>query len=119
MCSSDESILDAASNGAKNGIDLILNIIANLVGFIAFLAFADSTLKWSTALLGFDDVGVEFLLGRLFIPVAWALGIEWSDCEAVGNVIGTKTFLNEFVAFQLLGEYKEAGEISVTKLLKI
>ena len=96
----------------------MLNVIANLVAFIGFLAFADSTLKWSTTLLGFDDVGVEFILGKVFIPVSWALGVEWGDCEAVGNVIGTKTFLNEFVAFELLGDYKEAGEISVKTLEK-
>lgn len=110
---SASSILDAASNGAKRGIELILNIVANLVGFIAFLAFADSTFKWITTLLGYDDVGIEFILGKIFIPISWAIGIEWEDCEAIGNVIGTKMFLNEFVAFGLLGKYKKAGEISV------
>lgn len=95
---------------------MILNIIANLVGFIAFLAFADATVKWMTFLLGYNDIGIEFILGKIFIPVSWALGVEWEDCEAIGNVIGTKLFLNEFVAFRLLGEYKKAGEISVSFL---
>lgn len=49
------------------------------------------------------------------MPVSWALGIEWNDCEEIGNVIGTKAFLNEFVAFELLGKYKRAGQISVKK----
>lgn len=70
-------------------------------------------LKWITYLLGFEDVGIQFILGKVFIPVSWAIGIEWADCEEIGNVIGTKVIINEFVAFRLLGQYKENGDISV------
>jgi pyrimidine nucleoside transport protein len=106
-------VLDAASNGASNAIHLILNIIANLVAFVAFVAFADGLLMWVTYLMGFDDVGLSFLLGRVFMPVSWMIGVKWEDCEAVGNVIGTKTIVNEFVAFSLLGQLVENNEISV------
>lgn len=125
-------MLDAASNGASQGISLILNIIANLVAFVAFIAFADEMLQWLTYLVGFEDVGIQYILGKIFIPISWAviiiyhgnmqnifkdfhlkLGVDWEDCEAVGNIIGTKTIINEFVAYRLLGEYKSAGEISV------
>lgn len=109
----DSSVLDAASNGASQGISLILNIIANLVAFVAFIAFADGMFKWVTYLVGFDDVGIQFILGKIFIPISWALGVDWVDCEAVGNVIGTKTIINEFVAYERLGAYKTAGTISV------
>lgn len=105
--------MDAATAGAKNGVDIVLSIIATLIAFIAFLTFADSTMKWLTYLIGFDDVGIEFLFGKMFIPVAWALGVEWENCEAIGHVIGTRTFVNEFVAFKLLGEYKKAAQITV------
>jgi pyrimidine nucleoside transport protein len=111
--SADSSVLDAASNGASQGISLILNIIANLVAFVAFIAFADGIFKWATFLLGFEDVGIQFILGKMFIPVSWAIGVDWKDCEQIGNVIGTKTIINEFVAYQRLGAYKKAGEISV------
>ena len=107
-------MLDAASNGASQGISLILNIIANLVAFVAFIAFADGMFLWITTLLGFENVGIQYILGKMFIPVSWALGVDWKDCEAIGNVIGTKTVINEFVAYQKLGEYKKAGEISVS-----
>jgi nucleoside permease NupC len=113
---SDSSVLDAASNGASQGINLILNIIANLVAFVAIIAFIDGMFKWVTYLVGFDDVGIQFVLGKIFIPISWALGVDWVDCEAVGNVIGTKTIINEFVAYQLLGSYKDAGTISVSLL---
>lgn len=65
-------------------------------------------------MLGWDDVGIQFILGKVFIPVSWAIGIDWEDCEAVGNVIGTKTIINEFVAYRLLGRYKADGLISVS-----
>lgn len=64
--------------------------------------------------MGFNDVGITFLLGKIFMPISWIIGIKWEDCEAVGNVIGTKTIINEFVAFRLLGQYIENGEISVS-----
>jgi pyrimidine nucleoside transport protein len=107
-------VLDAASNGASQGIGLILNIIANLVAFVAFIAFADGIFLWITTLLGFENVGIQYILGKVFIPVSWALGVDWADCEAIGDVIGTKTIINEFVAYQKLGAYKKSGEISVT-----
>lgn len=110
----DSSILDAAANGAGAAINLILNIIANLVSFVAFIAFADAILMWITYLMGFDDIGITFLLGKVFMPISWIIGIPWEDCEAVGNVIGMKTIINEFVAFELLGRYIADGVISVS-----
>jgi pyrimidine nucleoside transport protein len=107
-------VLDAASSGASMATDLILGIIANLVAFVAFVAFADGMLKWVTYLMGFEDVGLTFIMGKIFMPISWLIGVAWEDCEAVGNVIGTKTIINEFVGFSLLGQYIERGEISVS-----
>jgi pyrimidine nucleoside transport protein len=70
-------------------------------------------LLWLTILLGFEQIGFEWILGKVFIPVSWAIGVDWEDCEAVGNVIGTKTIVNEFVANEKLGAFKKSGEISV------
>lgn len=106
-------MLDAASNGAAQAISLVLNIIANLIAFVSFIAFVDGMMKWATYLVGFDDVGIQNILGKIFIPISWAIGVDWEDCEAVGNIIGTKSIINEFVAYRLLGEYKKAGIISV------
>lgn len=90
-----------------------MNIIANLVAFVAFIAFADGILKWMTHLVSFDQVDIAFLLGKFFKPISFIIGVDWKDCDAVGNIIGTKTIVNEFVAFKLLGEYKKANAISV------
>lgn len=81
---------------------------------MAFIAFADALIAWITHLMGFNEVNIAFLLGKLFMPVSWIIGIRWEDCEAVGNVIGTKTIVNEFVAFKILGDYVDAEAISVS-----
>ncbi|KAG5677450.1 hypothetical protein PVAND_007208 [Polypedilum vanderplanki] len=110
--STDTSIIDAASNGASNAINLMLNIIANLVAFVSFIYFADAILTWITTLAGFENLNLHSILGKIFMPISWLIGIDWKDCENVGHIIGTKTIINEFVAFKLLGEYKAAGKIS-------
>lgn len=111
--SNDYFLLDAAIHGAKNGIGLFLNIIANLVGMIGLIALIDGIIEFLTLLLGYENVGIEFLLGKFFIPISWMLGVQWSECEAVGNVIAAKTTVNELVAFKLLGEYETKKIISV------
>lgn len=108
--------MDAASNGASQAIPLVLNIIANLVAFVAFISFADGLLKWLTNLAGFD-IDIAFILSKLFKPISYLIGVDWKDCDAVGNIIGTKTIVNEFVAFKLLGDYKKANIISVWQIL--
>jgi pyrimidine nucleoside transport protein len=70
-------------------------------------------LKWLTFLVGFENIGIQEILGKIFIPIAWSLGVEWNDCELVAQVIGTKTIVNEFVAFEKLGAIKKAGTISL------
>lgn len=114
----DKSILDAASNGASQAISLVLNIIANLVAFVAFISFADGMIRWLAGLAGFPEIDIAFILSKLFKPICYLIGIDWKDTEAVGNIIGTKTIINEFVAFKLLGDYKKANTISVWWLKK-
>lgn len=77
------------------------------------MTFADAIFKWITVLVGFDNVDIQFILSKIFMPISWLIGVDWKDCEAVGNVIGTKTIINEFVAFKKLGEYKANHDISV------
>lgn len=57
---------------------------------------------------------LQWLLSRLFIPLAWAMGVEWQDTEKVASLLGLKTFLNEFVAYTKLAEMKNANELSVS-----
>ncbi|XP_073964598.1 concentrative nucleoside transporter 2 isoform X2 [Choristoneura fumiferana] len=112
VISEDRSTLSAATRGATNGIALILNIIANIVAFVAFIAFINGVLGYCGGLLGNPDLNLEWILGKIFIPLCWVMGVPWEECELVGSLVGLKTVVNEFVAYQRMGEMKREGLLS-------
>ncbi|KAJ6639062.1 Solute carrier family 28 member 3 [Pseudolycoriella hygida] len=111
--STDSNILDAASNGAGTAISIVMGIIANIVAFVAFVAFLNAIVSWLGSLIGYDFLTFEWIFAKIFIPVAWIIGIEWNDCEKVAEVIASKTIINEFVAYERLGVLKGTGQISL------
>lgn len=110
--SEDTSILDAASKGAQAAIEIILGIIANIVAFVSFIAFINAVVAWFAFLVGQDNITFEWIFAKLFIPLSWALGVPWDECDVVAKVIATKTIINEFVAYQRLGQYKQQKLLS-------
>lgn len=64
------------------------------------------------------QVYLQSLFGWIFMPLAWVLGVDWSECDKVGKLIGLKTILNEFVAYEELSEMLKAGELSVSTLME-
>ncbi|XP_065087903.1 solute carrier family 28 member 3 isoform X2 [Ochlerotatus camptorhynchus] len=110
--SPDSSVLDAASNGANTATALVLGIIANLIAFVSFIAFLNGVLGWLGELVGFEDISLENIFGTIFRPLAFAMGVPWDESYYVGKLIGTKTIVNEFVAYQRLGEFIEAKALS-------
>ncbi|XP_049882684.1 solute carrier family 28 member 3-like isoform X2 [Pectinophora gossypiella] len=112
IVSQDQSALSAATRGATNGIALVLNIIANLVAFVSLIAFLNGVLGYSGGLLGFPELSLEWIMGKVFIPLCWLMGVPWEECELVGTLIGLKTIVNEFVAYQRMGEMKKEGLLS-------
>lgn len=103
----ESNIIEAASNGASISISLIANIAVNLIAFIAILNFLDSTLIWMGHRVDMYDPELTFTLicSYLFYPVSWLLGTDKDDVRKVAGMIGTKTFLNEFVAYGELSTY--------------
>ena len=99
------NIIDAAARGAGEGLHLALNIGAMLIAFLALIALVNGMLGWVHGLpwLGWLPVSLEQLFGIVFSPVAWILGVSWKDATTVGNLLGTRMVLNEFVAFTQLG----------------
>ncbi|XP_012522524.1 solute carrier family 28 member 3 isoform X2 [Monomorium pharaonis] len=104
--SSDTSILDAATNGALAALPIVLGIIANIVAFVAFIAFVNGVLSWFGGLVGYEELTLEMILAKVFMPLSWLMGVPWTQCEDVGTLIGLKTVVNELVAYQKLGEVK-------------
>ena len=93
------NLLDAASRGILDGLHLALNVAAMLVAFVALIALINLA-------LGGVHTSLQTLLGYPLAPVAWLLGVPWKDATTVGNLMGTKVVLNEFVAFSMLGPLK-------------
>lgn len=107
--------LHAAMIGVTNAIPLVANIAANLIAFYAFIALCSHVFDWSCTLAGSEEgvCSLESLFGWIFMPLAWVMGVDWSECDKVGELIGIKTIVNEFVAYARLAEMKKAGELSV------
>lgn len=109
--SKDASLLDAASKGAVIAIPLVFGIIANIVAFVSFIALVNSLLSWTGSLVGYKEFTFELILSKVFIPLSWIMGVPWDQCEDVATLIGLKTVVNEFVAYETLGKYKKEGRI--------
>ena len=97
----DVNLLDAASHGVTDGLFLALNVGAVLIAFVALVYLSNGILS-----VMHTRVDLQWIFGHLLAPVAWLLGVPWRDALAVGNLMGTKLVLNEFVAFSLLGPLK-------------
>lgn len=95
----NENVIDAAADGATDGLKLAVNVAAMLLAFIALIAMLNGILGWVGALFGFPQFSFELVLGYLNAPVAWLLGVPWEDCLQVGGMLGKKLVLNEFVAY--------------------
>ena len=95
------NIIDAAAQGAGDGLHLALNIGGMLIAFLALIAMVNGILGGLHSLrgLGWIPESLQQILGVLFAPVAWLIGVSWKDATAIGNLLGTKLVLNEFVAF--------------------
>lgn len=119
------NVLDAIANGTADGVKLAVNVGAMILVFMALMAFANAILSEVGTIGGlnefiasntpFDKLSFQFLLGYLCAPLAWLLGVPSQDVLLVGQLIGEKTIINEFVAYTSLGELKSAGAFTYEK----
>jgi len=100
----DVNVIDAAGRGAIEGLHLSLNVAGMLIAFIALVALINGIFGYVHGHALWFPVSLDKLLGWIFSPIAWAMGVSWKDSLTVGNLLGTRMVLNEFVAFAKLGE---------------
>ena len=98
----DVNVVDAAARGAGEGMQLALNVGAMLIAFVAIIFMLDRGLGALGSLFGRPDLRVVHVLGYPLAPVAWLMGVPWHEAPFVGSLLGTKTALNEFLAYQML-----------------
>lgn len=83
------------------------NIAANLIAFLAVLAFVNAALSWLGAMVDIPELSFQLICSYVLRPVAFLMGVAWEDCPVVAELLGIKLFLNEFVAYQELSQYKQ------------
>lgn len=99
------NIIDAAASGASSGMQLALNVGAMLLAFIALIALINGILGGVGGWFDYPQLSLELILGWIFSPIAFLIGVPWNEAMTAGSFIGQKIVVNEFVAFMNFGEY--------------
>ena len=97
-----DSSMDAITRGTRDGLDICLNVGAILIAFIALVSLLNSLLAILGGLFGFSELSLQLILGYLFFPIVWLMGVPLSETLASAELLGLKTALNEFVAYGAL-----------------
>lgn len=107
------NIIDAAASGAASGMQLALNVGAMLLAFVALIALLNGILSGIGGWFDYPQLTLELMLGWVFSPVAWLIGVPWAEAQVAGSFIGQKLIINEFVAYLNFGAYlKEDAEVA-------
>ncbi|XP_066132992.1 sodium/nucleoside cotransporter 2 [Saccopteryx bilineata] len=102
----EKNVLEAASNGATDAVGLATNVAANLIAFLAVLAFINAALSWLGELVDIQGLTFQVICSYILRPMVFMMGVEWADCPMVAEMVGIKFFTNEFVAYEQLSQYK-------------
>ncbi|VEC60635.1 nucleoside transporter [Klebsiella aerogenes] len=102
------NVLDAAASGAASGMQLALNVGAMLLAFIALIALLNGILSGVGGWFNHPELSLQMILGWIFSPLAWVIGVPWHEATVAGSFIGQKLIINEFVAYMNFGEYLKA-----------
>ncbi|KAM4745834.1 solute carrier family 28 member 3-like [Anableps anableps] len=100
----NKNMLETASQGAARAVGVVANIISNIIAFLALLAFFDAVLSWLGGMFDCPQLSFSLICSYIFMPLAFMMGVSWEDSFIVAELIGIKTFLNEFVAYQKMAE---------------
>lgn len=96
---SSVNVIDAIAIGTVDGLRLALNVGAMLIVFLSLVAMGNALLGWLGSLVGIQGLSFELIMAYLMTPIAWLMGVPWTDTQEVAVLLGKKTILNEFVAF--------------------
>jgi len=106
-----DSSMDAITRGTRDGLDICLNVGAILIAFIALVSLLNSLLGILGGWIGISDLSLQLMLGYIFFPIVWLMGVPLSETLASAELLGLKTALNEFVAYGALANL-ETGVLS-------
>lgn len=113
----ESNVVEAAGNGIQTAIPLVLNIGAMLIAFLSLLELMNATLGLLGGLVGVPQLTFQFICSYALYPVAFFLGAPLKDCSNIATIIGTKLFVNEFLAYELLADLGKSGAIDPQSVL--
>jgi CNT family concentrative nucleoside transporter len=111
------NVIDAAASGAASGLKLAVNVGAMLLAFIALIALLNTMVGGVASLLGFENITIEWLLGYLFAPLAFIIGVPADEMLQAGSFIGQKIVVNEFFAYVNYVEVKESLSVTTQAII--
>lgn len=111
------NVIEAAANGASDGLMLALNVAAMLLAFVALIALFNYLLGLAGGLVGFPELSLNWILGKLFSPLAFVMGVPVQDLSAAGSLLGQKVMINEFVAYSDLSTLVANGVLKEKTVL--
>ena len=113
------NVIDAAASGAASGLKLAMNVGAMLLAFVGLIALVNGLFGGVGGWFGFPELTLEMILGYLFAPLAFIIGVPWSDALVAGSFIGQKLVVNEFVAYLNFAPYlSEAAPVIISEKTK-
>ena len=111
------NVMDAAAGGAAVGLKIAVNVGAMVLAFVGLIALLNGVVGGVMGLIGYPQWNLEAIMGALFSPVAWMIGVPWESAGIAGNLLGQKLILNEFVAYIGLAPYlKDAAAVTAAGL---
>lgn len=111
------NVVEAAANGASDGLGLALNVGAMLLAFIALLGLLNFLMGAFGGLFGFPELSFQWILGKVFSPLAYLMGVPFADISTAGSLLGQKVILNEFVAYSDLSVLIASGGLQEKTIL--
>ncbi|NDL13821.1 NupC/NupG family nucleoside CNT transporter [Photorhabdus sp. HUG-39] len=113
------NIIDAAASGAASGMQLALNVGAMLLAFVALIALLNGILGGIGGWFNYPQLSLELVLGWVFAPIAYLIGVPWNEATVAGSFIGQKIVVNEFVAFMNFGAYLKPDDVVMAAGLQV
>ena len=114
-----KSMMDAITRGTSEGLSIYLNVVAILIVLSALVALGNDGLAWVGAHFGYPSLSIQGIVGGLFAPVAWLMGVPWEQASMAGALLGVKTVLNEFLAYLDLIKLPDSALDTHTRLIMI
>ncbi|EFF5624135.1 NupC/NupG family nucleoside CNT transporter [Escherichia coli] len=114
-----KSIIEAAANGAMTGLKIAAGVATVVMAFVAIIALINGIIGGIGGWFGFANASLESIFGYVLAPLAWIMGVDWSDANLAGSLIGQKLAINEFVAYLSFSPYLQTGGTLEVKTVAI